>query len=138
MTPSLDNDASISQVGIGIVRCQRKYLVGVRARETILGGFAEFPGGKCDPGEPIEDTVIRECLEETGLNVDVQRLLACTRHTYEHGELELSFFLCAPASGQCESPQGSFRWVEKCDLATMRFPPANDVVLRMLVENSGV
>ena len=36
-------------------------------------GYWALPGGRMDPGENIEQTVVRECKEETGLDVTVVR-----------------------------------------------------------------
>jgi len=36
-------------------------------------GFWALPGGRMDPGETIEETVVRECKEETGLDIVVVR-----------------------------------------------------------------
>jgi 8-oxo-dGTP diphosphatase len=34
-------------------------------------GYWALPGGRLDPGETIEQTVVRECKEETGLDITV-------------------------------------------------------------------
>lgn len=39
------------------------------------GGFC-FPGGGQDPGEPLEETARRECREEVGLQIVIDRQLA--------------------------------------------------------------
>ncbi len=122
------------RIGIAIVSCQGRFLVGVRSHDQVLGGFAEFPGGKAKPGEDLQETAVRECREETGLAVEMERLLTTTRHQYDHGELELAFFLCRPLSGTCEPADGGVGWVEKWSLATLRFPPANAEALRALAE----
>ena len=36
-------------------------------------GYWALPGGRLDPGETIEQTVVRECKEETGLDVAIVR-----------------------------------------------------------------
>ena len=36
-------------------------------------GYWALPGGRMDPGETIEQTVVRECKEETGLDVAIVR-----------------------------------------------------------------
>jgi 8-oxo-dGTP diphosphatase len=39
-------------------------------RNTIpFKGYWALPGGRMDPGETVEQTIVRECKEETGLNV---------------------------------------------------------------------
>jgi 8-oxo-dGTP diphosphatase len=36
-------------------------------------GYWGLPGGRMDPGETVEQTVVRECKEETGLEVEIVR-----------------------------------------------------------------
>jgi ADP-ribose pyrophosphatase YjhB (NUDIX family) len=43
-------------------------------RNTIpFKGYWGLPGGRMDPGETIEQTVVREVKEETGLDVEIDR-----------------------------------------------------------------
>lgn len=129
--------SALQQIGIGIIREDGKYVVGVRATTTALPGFAEFPGGKREGEEAIEETVRRECLEETGLEVDVVQLFSLTTFDYPHSNLELHFYLCRPKSGSRSDLAGNFRWVEKWELAALQFPPANAEVLQRLAELDG-
>jgi 8-oxo-dGTP diphosphatase len=53
----------------------------VRRNEPELKGAHlkwEFPGGKVDFGETIEEAIVREIEEETGVIVKIKRLLPCT------------------------------------------------------------
>jgi mutator protein MutT len=84
----------------------------------------EFPGGKCEPGESPAACTIRECLEETGLRVEIDELLIHSQHDYSHGRVELSFFLCRLADSKTVS-QGNFRWVPMGELALLNFPDGN-------------
>jgi len=36
-------------------------------------GYWGLPGGRMDPGETVQQTIVRECKEETGLNVEIVR-----------------------------------------------------------------
>lgn len=53
-----------------------KLLIVQRAKnEKVAGGTWECPGGKVEFGEDLETALIREVKEETGLNIDVKRIL---------------------------------------------------------------
>jgi 8-oxo-dGTP diphosphatase len=131
-----------TRVGIAIVEHEGRFLVGVRQADQVLAGKAEFPGGKCEPGETVQDCAARECLEETGVPVVAERLLERTGHEYEHGRVDLEFWLCrvasdnASESGGTVSPIGSFRWCGWNELATLDFPDANRRVIEQLVADS--
>jgi len=119
-------------VAIGIVRRGDDFLVGVRTHEP-LAGLAEFPGGKCAPGESPERCVLREVREETGLDVVVVGKRGEATHDFPHGRVRLSFFDCEAAESR--EPLLPFRWVPRAQLAELRFPGANAEIIAALVHS---
>ena len=124
-----------TRIGIAVVVYNRRVLVGVRAPNGPLPGRAEFPGGKCRSDESAEDCAVRECQEEAGLCVVVDRLIGDLTWEYTHGKVHLHFLLCHPseAADVAESHNG-FRWVEASELPHLPFPEANERVVRYLLE----
>ena len=114
-------------IGVAVVEQGGSYLVGARPEGVPLAGYAEFPGGKCEPGETPEACAVRECFEEAGLGVEPVRLLERRTWDYTHGTVELWFVLCRPVGDA--GPKEPFRWVPRADLAGLRFPEANAAVL---------
>lgn len=123
----------MTNIGLAVVERNGRYLVGTRPAGTVLAGCAEFPGGKCHPGESPEDCAVRECAEETGLVVRSERQLACVEWRYPHGELALYFWLCRLQDLEAE-PRPPFRWVSRAELAALPFPEANASVVADLVK----
>jgi 8-oxo-dGTP diphosphatase len=124
----------VQRVAIAVVEQDGHYLVGTRKAGGALAGRAEFPGGKCLPGEDGAACAIRECREETGLDViAVRRLFAC-RHVYGYGTLDLEFWLCRPKLRGENSPAagGGFEWLPVQSLKSLIFPDANRPVIGLL------
>lgn len=121
----------VKTIGIGIVESQGRYLVGVRHADQVLAGMSEFPGGKCEPDESPQDCVIRECREETGLDVEPVELLQIKRFDYAHGSVELHFWKCRLLA-ENQQPRAPFRWTSVEELAVLPFPEANAEVVRMI------
>lgn len=67
-------------------------------REKNGEAYYAIPGGKTEPNENLEDTVVREVLEETSINVIPSKFLGKFTHTEE--EKEQNLFLCEYVSGE--------------------------------------
>lgn len=125
------------QVGIGLVSRADSYLVRQRPLGGPMPGYWEFPGGKCELGEPPRDAALRECREELGLTVQILRLRRVVDYRYPHAWVEMSFFDCVLDDPAAEpAPATGFHWVPVRELSALRFPGANDAVLDELVRES--
>jgi 8-oxo-dGTP diphosphatase len=129
----------VERVAIAVVEQSGCYLVGTRKADEVLAGFAAFPGGKCLPNEEASACAIRECREETGMNVTSLRRLHACRHAYEHGLLELEFWLCRPevARDVAKPVNNGFQWLPAQALKSLHFPAANAPVIQLLTAASG-
>jgi mutator protein MutT len=122
-------------VGIGLIRRGDAYLVRRRPAGTVYAGYWEFPGGKCEPGESPAEATARECLEEIGLRIVVGALRRAVIYRYPHGLVELSFHDGTTEDPDAEpDPESGFRWVPAQQLAALRFPEANEVILAELAQ----
>lgn len=123
----------MDSIAIAIVWQRGRVLVGRRPPGKTLAGLLEFPGGKCRPNESLIDACVRECFEETGLEVRVLGLRARIHHRYEHGEVDLHFFDCEVLDGSRElDARAPFAWLDPATLCDADFPPANASVLEEL------
>ncbi len=123
----------MTQIGIAVVEHEGCFLVGTRSANSTLPGCHEFPGGKQLAGEISSQTAIRECKEETGLQVSAIRLLHQRSFHYAHDEVELDFWLCALLDSEMARKLPSpWRWVRREQLGSLNFPPANDRLIEQL------
>ena len=112
-------------------------LITKRKQDTVFGGYWELPGGKADPGESPEACVARELSEEVGVAVEVVARLNEVVHVYPHGTVRLHPRLCRLTA---ESPEprnlhvAEHRWCAIGELHRFEFPPANDSIMRELVQ----
>jgi mutator protein MutT len=121
-------------VAIAIVFSDAKVLVTRRKAAGVLGGYWEFPGGKCEPGETLEDCVRRELMEELAIRVHPVVSFAPTEHQYPDRLVTLHPFLCTHETGE---PQllacDEIRWVEPAELRKLKFPPANHELIGQVI-----
>ena len=108
------------------------FLVTRRPRGVHLEGLWEFPGGKCEAGESHEGCLRREIAEELGTDVRVLDELFTVSHEYPERAVELHFFRCDLLNEPRPLLQQEMRWVNRDDLATLEFPPADAELIAML------
>ena len=73
-----------------------RVLVAQRPPGKRMAGLWEFPGGKVEPGERPEETVIREFQEELGITISEPCLAPFTfaSHTYPDFQLLMPLYVC--------------------------------------------
>ncbi len=107
-----------------ITNSNGKILIQKRPENGLLGGLWEFPGGKVEKGESLENALKRECREELGVEVTIGQEIATIRHAYTHFKIHLTAFHCDIVSGALNSPLPT-RWATMADINTLPFPKAN-------------
>jgi mutator protein MutT len=124
-----------TRIAIAVVEHDGRFLVGKRPPNVPLPGMSEFPGGKLQAGETAEAAAARECLEETGLAVQVGIEYPTLDYDYAHDRVELHFFHCTPID-PARPPREPFRWVRRAELAALEFPAANRAILDRIARAS--
>ena len=74
-------------VGVIIYDNDHNILLEVRAKEPKKGFYA-LPGGFVDPDETAESAVVRECIEEIGIEIKNPEFLCTFPNTYEYKGIE--------------------------------------------------
>ncbi len=119
-------------IAVAIVQDQGNVLVGIRPEDRSYGGLWEFPGGKVLTGEALDLAAVRECREETGLDVQVIKRLGSYPHHDRHASIELHFFACCVV-GDTPIPTPPFQWIPRLALKTLPMPPANCPIVQDLL-----
>ena len=101
-------------------------LISKRKQDAMLGGLWEFPGGKVKPNENLNDAILREITEETGVLVEIKKELATIKHAYSHFKITLTAFICIYISGNpLPKESDEIRWVRLLEIDDYPFPKAN-------------
>jgi A/G-specific adenine glycosylase len=120
-------------IAAGVIWRGERILIARRPPRGLLGGLWEFPGGKREPGESLEECLIREVREELGIEIEVDRPLTAVKHAYTHFRITLHAYLCRYVSGE---PQNigctAWKWVMPEELDDFAFPAANRAIIETL------
>ncbi|MBW4449387.1 MAG: 8-oxo-dGTP diphosphatase MutT [Spirirestis rafaelensis WJT71-NPBG6] len=123
-------------IGVAVIsNDQGQILIDRRRPEGTMGGLWEFPGGKIEKGETVEECIKREINEELGIVIEVGKHLITIDHTYTHLRVTLTVHHCRHLTGipqplECDE----IRWVSLDELDQFAFPEANIEIIAVLRE----
>jgi len=116
-----------------------KVLIAQRPLDGLLGGLWEFPGGKQEPGESLEECLKRELREELAIEVEVGELFTKVKHGFTHFKITLYAFTCKYVSGEPQTIGArAFAWVTPDQFDAYSFGKADRQVIEALRNRGGM
>jgi 8-oxo-dGTP diphosphatase len=124
------------KVAAGILVDQNhQVLVAERVGGGPFQGMWEFPGGKIKAEETPSDALMRELLEEIGIQVLEHAEFMRLEHSYPDRHVDLCFFLVTEWSGEARGLEGqALQWVSRDALSTLPLLPADRPVIEALLK----
>jgi A/G-specific adenine glycosylase len=122
------------EVAAGVVwNSDGHFLIAKRPPEGLLGGLWEFPGGKREPGENLEDCLRRELHEELDIQVTVGASFAVVKHTYTHFRITMHAFHCELDHGQPRAVGcADWKWITLDQVERFAFSAADHKIIAAL------
>jgi 8-oxo-dGTP diphosphatase len=111
-----------------LIDADGRVLLAQRPEGKPMAGLWEFPGGKIEPGERPEQTLIRELMEELGIAVKDACLAPLTfaSHAYPDFHLLMPLYVCRRWEGTVTAREGQrLAWVRPNRLRAYDMPPAD-------------
>lgn len=109
-------------VGVGAVVVENGRVLLVRRGQEPLKGKWSLPGGMLELGESLQEGVVREVREETGLSVEPVELVELLDRVHrEDGRVRYHYviadYLCRVVGGSLKaaSDADAVRWVERAE-----------------------
>lgn len=112
-----------------------RVLLAERPEGKTMAGLWEFPGGKVEPGERPEQTLIRELNEELDVTVNESCLAPLTfaSHAYPDFHLLMPLYVCRRWEGIVRAREGQrIVWVRPNRLRDYKMPPADEPLIAHL------
>ena len=124
-------------VACALIDADDRILLAQRPAGKSMAGLWEFPGGKVEPGETPEESLIRELMEELGVETKVACLAPLTfaSHSYDDFHLLMPLYICRRWWGTARSKEGqTLKWVRAKDLRDYPMPEADLPLIPALQE----
>jgi 8-oxo-dGTP diphosphatase len=120
-----------------LVDVDGRVLIARRPEGKTMAGLWEFPGGKVEAGELPEQTLIRELMEELGIDVTQACLAPLTfaSHSYPDFHLLMPLWICRRWEGIVTAKEEQeLAWVRPQRLRDYSMPPADEPLIPHLID----
>jgi len=121
------------KVTAALIPMQGRLFVGQRPPWKRFGLLWEFPGGKVEPGESLEQSLVREIKEELCLDIIVHELFKKICHEEEDFGIDLHAYWCEVRGGRlCLSEHVAYMWAGLSELKQIDFTRADRLLIPFL------
>ncbi len=109
-------------------------LINKRPIGSYFGGWWEWPGGKCEPGEHPKACALREFQEEIGMGLENIRFFKKVEVPYPERSISLHVFIADYKTGSKPHDQAlEHIWVKPEQVLTMKFLEPNRPILEHFI-----
>lgn len=116
----------MKEVTAAIILKENKVLIAQRAPGENLAGKWEFPGGKIEPGETLQECLMREIREEFDVDIEVLDYFGESIFEYSSGTIKLVAFWCRWVAGDfILRVHSQIVWLNPSELDQYDFAPAD-------------
>ena len=103
MSAGFGSDRVPVDVAVGVlIDPEDRFLLTSRPEGKVYAGYWEFPGGKLEAGETVEQALRRELIEELGITIGAVHPWKVELVDYEHARVRLHFCKVYAWSGEFE------------------------------------
>jgi 8-oxo-dGTP diphosphatase len=128
-----------TEVAVGIlIRADDALLLSTRPEGKPYAGYWEFPGGKLEVGETVEQALRRELHEELGITIAGADVWKVTEHDYPHALVRLHWCKVRHWAGDFEMREGQAICWQQLPLDVSPVLPGAMPVLAWLAEERGL
>jgi 8-oxo-dGTP diphosphatase len=106
-------DRPVVEVAVGVlIQADGRFLLTSRPQGKVYEGYWEFPGGKLEAGENVEQALRRELFEEIGITIGPAEHWKVEMMDYPHALVRLNFCKVFSWTGELQMREAqSFAWV---------------------------
>ena len=95
----------------------------------------EFPGGKVEVSESLEEALVREIREELSVDIEVSEFLMTVEHTYPDFHLTMHVFKCVLDQGEITlNEHVALKWLSLDELDQLDWAAADIPVVEFLMQ----
>jgi len=130
-------ERAVVDVAVGVLLQGEAFLLTSRPEGKVYAGYWEFPGGKLEAGESVEQALRRELQEELGITIGAAQLWKIQMVDYPHALVRLHFCKVWDWQGELQMREAQSHAWQTLPVAVTPVLPGTVPVLAWLAEERG-
>lgn len=123
----------MTEVVAALIWRGERFMICQRPAHKARGLLWEFVGGKVEPGETMEQALVRECREELDVLISVKDVFMDVVHEYPDLTVHLTLFNAAIAQGEPKLLEHvDLQWITPEEIENYDFCPADEEILKAI------
>jgi 8-oxo-dGTP diphosphatase len=130
-------ERAVVDVAVGVLMQGEAFLLTSRPEGKVYAGYWEFPGGKLEAGESVEQALRRELQEELGITIGVAQVWKTQMVDYPHALVRLHFCKVWDWQGALQMREAQSHAWQSLPVAVVPVLPGTVPVLAWLAQERG-
>jgi 8-oxo-dGTP diphosphatase len=127
-------ERAVVDVAVGVLMQGEAFLLTSRPEGKVYAGYWEFPGGKLETGESVEQALRRELQEELGITIGAAKVWKTQMVDYPHALVRLHFCKVWDWQGELQMREAQSHSWQTLPVAVVPVLPGTIPVLSWLAE----
>jgi 8-oxo-dGTP diphosphatase len=130
-------ERTVVDVAVGVLMQGEAFLLTSRPEGKVYAGYWEFPGGKLEAGESVEQALRRELQEELGITIGQAQVWKTQMVDYPHALVRLHFCKVWDWQGELQMREAQSHAWQTLPVAVVPVLPGTIPVLAWLAQERG-
>jgi 8-oxo-dGTP diphosphatase len=130
-------ERAVVDVAVGMLMQGEEFLLTSRPEGKVYAGYWEFPGGKLESGESVEQALRRELQEELGITIGPAQVWKTQMVDYPHALVRLHFCKVWEWQGELQMREAQSHAWQTLPVAVVPVLPGTIPVLSWLAQERG-
>ena len=130
-------ERAVVDVAVGVLMQGEEFLLTSRPEGKVYAGYWEFPGGKLEAGESVEQALRRELQEELGITIGPAQVWKTQMVDYPHALVRLHFCKVWDWQGELQMREAQSHAWQTLPVAVVPVLPGTLPVLAWLAQERG-
>ena len=130
---NLQNDPNKKYIAAAIIEIDGKYLIAQRGKQDPLCGLWEFPGGKVEGNETLQECLVRELHEELAIHAQVGEYFCTSTFIHKDSVYDMCAFKVYAYEGEIKLIEhAAIAWVTAEELSQYAYPAPDLPIITLL------